>query len=319
MKNLTKQMCGVGLALFGAILAGCGAAQTPGELVQARATYQQVATGKAANLNPVQVHEARKALDQAESAWSQEAELQDVRDLSYIAQRKAQRAQAVAEMTDSQNVLQQATLDFQAAQTKKAATATKALLGAEAQVKVEQLHTRLAEDNLVQERLARGAAETKASQAAAAAKLSEAELRDLETRKAVVPATLVSVSGTVLFPAGKLVLAPEARVRLDEVALALKDSTQKVIVEGHGDGKGRADVNLAMSLQRAQRVRTYLISKGIAADRIEAVGMGDARPVASSKSADGRASNRRVEIVLQPSQPAGPAEVAPPAAVKDKK
>jgi outer membrane protein OmpA-like peptidoglycan-associated protein len=73
------------------------------------------------------------------------------------------------------------------------------------------------------------------------------------------------------------------------------------VVEGHTDSQGRVQDNQELSLARAQSVRDYLVSRGIAADRISAHGLGSERPVATNKTAEGRADNRRVEIVVQPS------------------
>ncbi len=69
-------------------------------------------------------------------------------------------------------------------------------------------------------------------------------------------------------------------------------------VEGHTDSTGSAATNKDLSLRRALTVRDYLIAQGVAASSIDAEGLGPDRPVADNSSADGRARNRRVEIVL---------------------
>ena len=88
---------------------------------------------------------------------------------------------------------------------------------------------------------------------------------------------------------------------LDAVALALKDQEDhKMVVEGHTDSQGTESSNLDLSQRRAQSVRDYLVSRGVPGDKITAIGIGQGRPVASNSSADGRAANRRVEIIVQP-------------------
>jgi len=88
---------------------------------------------------------------------------------------------------------------------------------------------------------------------------------------------------------------------LDEVAQALKDQGyKKIIVEGHTDSRGGDEANLTLSQRRADSVRTYLVSRGIDSAKITSVGIGEARPVADNESAEGRANNRRVELVVTP-------------------
>jgi outer membrane protein OmpA-like peptidoglycan-associated protein len=72
-----------------------------------------------------------------------------------------------------------------------------------------------------------------------------------------------------------------------------------MIVEGHADSQGAAEYNQELSQRRAEAVRTYLVSRGISAERVSAQGFGLTRPIADNASAEGRANNRRVEIVVQ--------------------
>jgi outer membrane protein OmpA-like peptidoglycan-associated protein len=73
-----------------------------------------------------------------------------------------------------------------------------------------------------------------------------------------------------------------------------------MVVEGHTDSQGGSAFNQDLSQHRAEAVRDYLVSRGIAADRITAQGFGPTRAVADNGSSEGRANNRRVEIVVQP-------------------
>ena len=112
---------------------------------------------------------------------------------------------------------------------------------------------------------------------------------------------VITLSGAVLFATGKYELLPIARQKLDEVAKALKDQGYKsILVEGHTDSVGKASDNDTLSLKRAESVRTHLVSQGIPSDKIRATGLGSSRSVADNGTADGRANNRRVEIVVEP-------------------
>jgi outer membrane protein OmpA-like peptidoglycan-associated protein len=111
---------------------------------------------------------------------------------------------------------------------------------------------------------------------------------------------VITLSGGVLFASGKSDLLGEAQVKLNSVAEALtqQDPESKMVVEGHTDSQGKAAYNQDLSQRRAQTVRDYLVGRGIASDRITAQGFGPTRSIADNSSAEGRANNRRVEIVV---------------------
>jgi outer membrane protein OmpA-like peptidoglycan-associated protein len=88
---------------------------------------------------------------------------------------------------------------------------------------------------------------------------------------------------------------------LDSVALVLDEyKSTLVTVAGYTDSTGSADYNQKLSEKRASTVALYLHSRGVAQERLAAIGHGEARPVASNSTAEGRARNRRVEITLDP-------------------
>jgi outer membrane protein OmpA-like peptidoglycan-associated protein len=92
-------------------------------------------------------------------------------------------------------------------------------------------------------------------------------------------------------------LTAESRTMLDRVATSLVGNPAvHVEVAGHADSNGLPASNEALSLRRAQSVRSYLISKGVSADRLTARGYGEADPIADNTTAEGRAKNRRVEL-----------------------
>jgi len=105
--------------------------------------------------------------------------------------------------------------------------------------------------------------------------------------------------GGIFFDTAKSVLKPESDASIAEVAKMLKDNPKlKVYVVGHTDNVGDTAANLKLSQARAQSVTTALVSKhGIAASRLLPFGAGPYAPVASNRNEEGRAKNRRVELV----------------------
>jgi outer membrane protein OmpA-like peptidoglycan-associated protein len=88
---------------------------------------------------------------------------------------------------------------------------------------------------------------------------------------------------------------------LREAAETLKENPDvKIVVAGHTDGKGSIRYNQRLSMRRAGAVRDRLIKLGVSAKRMIARGKGKSRPVASNKTDEGRAQNRRVELLVRP-------------------
>jgi putative exosortase-associated protein (TIGR04073 family) len=115
-------------------------------------------------------------------------------------------------------------------------------------------------------------------------------------------ALVVRFPNDLLFALGSAELSPKATARLAKVAPVLRSNPDApVVVAGYTDATGTPDYNQQLSRKRAAAVRDYLVSQGIAAERIEIAGYGDARPVASNDTLAGRRSNRRVEIELRAS------------------
>jgi outer membrane protein OmpA-like peptidoglycan-associated protein len=101
----------------------------------------------------------------------------------------------------------------------------------------------------------------------------------------------------VTFETGKSTLTPESETILNGVAESLvANDSIRVQVTGHTDNTGSLALNRRLSRARADAVRTYLISRGVAEDRLTARGFGPDQPIASNKTAEGRAQNRRVEL-----------------------
>src|SRR5687768_4405413 len=112
---------------------------------------------------------------------------------------------------------------------------------------------------------------------------------------------ILNMPGNITFKTASADLNSNFYQVLDSVTLVLKEFDKTIIdVEGHTDSDGSDQYNQQLSLNRANSVGTYLQSHGVNGQRIVAVGAGEARPVASNTSPDGKQQNRRVELKLQP-------------------
>ncbi|HEX6244635.1 MAG TPA: OmpA family protein, partial [Polyangiales bacterium] len=111
---------------------------------------------------------------------------------------------------------------------------------------------------------------------------------------------VITLSGELLFPTGEK-LSPIGQRNLDRVAQALAEQPKdsKFLVEGHTDNSGDAKTNKQLSAQRAKAVAEQLKQSGIDGDRIEVENYGETRPIAGNDTPEGRAANRRVEIVIE--------------------
>ena len=108
-----------------------------------------------------------------------------------------------------------------------------------------------------------------------------------------------SKSYQIQFETGSAVIKPESYKLLDEILQSsVVAEGLKVGVYGHTDNTGNADANQKLSEDRANSVKSYLISKGLTSERIESKGFGPAKPIGNNSTAAGRAQNRRVQIVL---------------------
>lgn len=276
-------------SVFGAavlvLIAGC-ASQPPQELRDARAAYANAQKAPGAALTPNDQREAKLALDRAEREFADEGDDQSTRDLAYVAQRKAVAARAHSDALQALEEKKIAQREFdqykanQAVATAQDLERTKKSLG-EAQAQAQS------------ERAARNAALEK--------------IAGLQAKTTDRGLTL-TLSGSVLFATGKSVLLPTAQERLREVAAALKEDARPITIVGHTDSKGSDESNQKLSEARAKSVRAFLVKEGVPEDRVSTIGMGEAEPIADNETTEGRANNRRVEMILEdrPKSPAAP-------------
>jgi outer membrane protein OmpA-like peptidoglycan-associated protein len=142
-----------------------------------------------------------------------------------------------------------------------------------------------------------GLARREAELAFAAADSLRLQLQSLTTRREA-RGEVMTLAGDA-FASGQANLLPEARANLDRVVEFLgRAGNRSVLIEGHTDNRGSANLNQALSQRRAEAVMRALAEEGIDAARMSAVGRGMDQPVADNASAEGRSRNRRVEIIV---------------------
>lgn len=307
--NAKKTMI-AGFTLAGLSLMGC-AAVAPAQLVEARESYVKSNDGLAAQLTPTELYDAKKALDKANKEFEENGDNSTVRDYAYIAHRKIELADAKARTELDRQKIASAVKQGVTVRDMQVKATVEALKSTREQMKDERSQAQKTTEELQRDSQAKSAElaktsaqleEEKKARATAEAKLAGA-MKDLATIAAVkeeARGVVITLSGQVLFASGKFALLNTAQTRLDQVADALKqqDPSKKIVVEGHTDSMGSDAANMPLSVNRANSVRDYLVSRGVDQSRISAVGLGSSRPLVDNKTAENRANNRRVEIVI---------------------
>lgn len=112
--------------------------------------------------------------------------------------------------------------------------------------------------------------------------------------------SVVFTEDNITFSSSNATLSDAGKVRLTELANGLMDDNQSVYLEiqGHTDATGSATFNQQLGLARAEAVRRYLHSQGVALDRMSTISYGEDAPAAANDTPEGRAMNRRVEVVV---------------------
>ena len=280
-------------------LAACGTTLPSKELVDARASYTRAAAGNAAKLKPAELHEAKEALDKAEAQFADSPNDAKAADLAYVADRKAQQAESLGNGAAAME--QKAKLEQEAGQTtaQMMEANEKKLKGLQGDLASSKDEIAKSKDEIVRqkaetekEKTARLEAEKKSKDA------MDALAKSLAT-KTDDRGTVITLSGGVLFATGQAQLLAGAQDQLNKVADALKTQTERTFtVEGHTDNVGTDAANQVLSQKRAESVREYLVARGVSANAITAVGKGSTVPIGDNKSPEGRAMNRRVEIIV---------------------
>ncbi|MGK4003400.1 OmpA family protein [Sorangium sp. So ce1036] len=298
----------IALCVVLAAASGCSATLPPKELVEARASYARASQGPATRLAPAQLDTAKQALSRAEAAFDEEPEAQRTRDLAYIADRKARQAEAAAGLQQAQRDKADAERSYRELTQQQLESAKDALQSGQQQIERERQARAQAERARTEAEKARTEAEKARKEAEEARREAErvanaalASLKEVAAVKEEKRGVVITLSGAVLFASGKSELLPIAKEKLNQIATTLKDQGSPPLrIEGHTDSTGSSQANRTLSLARADSVKRHLISVGLPADKISTVGHGPDRPVADNSSPEGRANNRRVEIIVNP-------------------
>jgi outer membrane protein OmpA-like peptidoglycan-associated protein len=325
MKSFLKTTLAVSLLV---LLAACQTA--PKKDLALEQVKSQLAELKAndglAGYAPVALSEAERALRQAENATGDNAYRTH---LIYMADRRIQIARAIAQreqmeaeyikLNEERNDLLVRASQMEAERARLEAEQARMLSQAQAEdarrarEEAEQAAQREAES---QRSAAQAQEEAEQAKALAASSVTAAELARREAELAVEQANtlrrqlenlqlrqtesgVVVTLGDVLFESGQTELREEAMESLVEVVDLLQSEPEKDIkIEGHTDSTGNAEANLRISQQRADSVLNALVSLGVAAERVTAAGMGQDFPIATNDTEEGRAQNRRVDVIL---------------------
>ena len=226
---------------------------------------------------PLAVGEAERALRQAELASGDDLYRAY---LVYMADRRIQIARTMAEREQHEQLLDE--LEKQRSD----------MLIKASKLEADQAR-RLAESRASEAEYARLEADLASQQITSLTRqLENLQLRETESG-------VVVTLGDVLFASGQTNLVEGGRCSLAEVVDLLQtEPDKKIRVEGHTDSLGDAETNLQLSEQRARAVLEALVSMGVSSERISALGMGEDFPIASNEDEDGRARNRRVDVIL---------------------
>lgn len=275
------------------ILTACSSAPVRNdELENARSAVTQVESSPdAGKYAAAEVTAAHDALREADELVKKDKPAKDIRQAAYIAKRHAdvaaeQIARGQAELKTAEGEAERQRVLLQAREQEAAA--------AKSQADSARLQ---AEGAKQQAEAARLQAEANAEAARRDAEALQAQLRDLQAKQ--TDRGLVLTLGDVLFDSGQATLKPGAMGTVDRLAEFLnKTPDRSVTIEGHTDSIGSDSYNMSLSENRANSVKAALLSRGVTAGRVIAVGKGEAVPVAGNDNSAGRQQNRRVEIIV---------------------
>jgi outer membrane protein OmpA-like peptidoglycan-associated protein len=274
--------------------------KTPVDLQQARKAIRLMDRLEAEKYAPEPAREARVALGQAEDAYAgRVGKKENVPELSR--RTTALMAEAVrvamkgmeAERAASTEAKREAELAKLMAETEAERAAR---LEVEASLSEVQRERRALEEDM--RRLETDRAKLKQERDELARRLSGA-LGAVASTAQTGRGLVVSLSGGVLFDTGKSLLKQDAEIALAKLAgilLMIPDTT--LAIEGHTDSTGSVETNQKLSLERAASVMGFLESQGVVKGRMTVKGVGPAQPVATNDTEEGRAKNRRVEVVI---------------------
>lgn len=271
-----------------AALAACGTAGPLPALEQARSAVN------AASVNPdvarhaqLELKAATDTIAQADRVWQKDGDEDETRHLAYLATQRAHTAEEIGKARATQDAIGHARSEADRlrlqARTRQLESAQGRAAEAQARAEAAQAAAKSAQDA--------------ADAARAEAQALQNRLRELEAQQ--TERGLLVTLGDVLFEFGKSDLLPSANPRMDKLAAFLQQFPDRQLrIEGYTDSVGSVAANQRLSERRAAAVQSALVSRGVSPQRIATQGYGKSYPIASNASPEGRALNRRVEVVI---------------------
>lgn len=294
------------LAAAIAVIAGCsGLPERVEPLEQARADIRRLEQDPLANqAASSDLAAARDALMQADNAYEDKEDLDVIEHYAYVAQRHADVGEQRIEEAHARETVAQGELERNRVLLQSREREAQRLAE---QNRVAQSRNQEAEQRNLALATQAEAAQRQAAEASQRAQQLESELSNLQAKQ--TERGLVLTLGDVLFDTAQATLKPGAASTMDRLAQFMRDyGERQVKVEGHTDSRGDETYNIGLSERRARAVRDALVERGIDAQRIRTIGLGEGYPVASNDTQAGMQQNRRVEIVISDEQgnfPAG--------------
>lgn len=296
-----------------AVLAACATTGTNQAVENARMDVSSAASNPDVVARaPLELRTAQEALNRADRANRENEPVVEVNHHAYLASVRAQTAQDLAASRRATDELSRAQAEVDrvrlAARTREANVARADAADArnqaalanqyaananrEAQIAAQQAQS--AAQQAEAERVRAQAATADAAQAREKLRVLIIEMEGKETERG-----LLVTLGDVLFVTGRAELLPTAQPRMDKLAAFLQQFPEKnLLIEGYTDSVGSDSTNQQLSERRAEAVRAALTQRGIDNARMVTRGYGESFPVANNGSPEGRAMNRRVEVVV---------------------
>lgn len=269
-------------------------ALAPAERLRAQQAVEALALAKRRDREDA-LHAAERRMDIARTAAEAESYQQQIQALERERDRimlEASRRDAEAARLEAEKLRLQSLARLEEAERAQREAASAMALSELSTAEAEQAK-RLAHAQSQEAALARKEADL----AFAAADSLRLQLQTM-TATSEARGQVMTLSGDA-FASGQSQLKPEARANLQRVVEFVNRFPDKsVLIEGHTDSQGSANLNQVLSQKRAEAVRAALLQDGVAASRLTAVGLGKDRPIADNATSEGRARNRRVEIVV---------------------
>lgn len=312
--NLTRSS--IALATL-ALLGACATTvPPPPELAQARDAVQRAQQDPGAMASaPLELKKASETLARAEKMQADRGSTEEIRSVSYVAERQAMTAIALADAKRNEDAIagaqverERARADARTAEARRAqmraAAAQNQAAAAQNQAASAEQRASIATATAIGAQQQAADADQRAAAAAAAAMSAQQQaatlqqmLTELKTQE-TDRGTLVTL-GDVLFEFGRAEVKPSAQGALRKLADFLnKYPDRQLLIEGHTDSIGSASANMALSQRRAEAVAAALSGLGVSPQRVRSVGYGASYPVAGNTTDTDRALNRRVEVYI---------------------